>query len=65
METENPKKTSIKIKNDPLDAYFSMNKDKALIEYIKNNPDALKKDLVFELTHKYFKNENENLQVDK
>ena len=64
METKNPKRNKIKIKNDPLDAYFSMNKDMALIEYIKNNPDALKKDIVFELTHKYFTNENENLQVD-
>jgi len=62
MET---KGTNKELKNDPLDIYFSMNKDKALIEYITNNPNLLKKDLVFELTHKYLTNENENLQVDK
>ncbi len=62
MET---KATNKELKNDPLDVYFSMNKDKALIEYITNNPNVLKKDLVFELTHKYLTNENENLQVDK
>ncbi|NVM35048.1 MAG: TetR/AcrR family transcriptional regulator [Candidatus Lokiarchaeota archaeon] len=62
MET---KRNNKELKNDPLDIYFSMNKDKALIEYITNNPNLLKKDLVFELTHKYLTNENENLQVDK
>ena len=64
-EPENTKDTEYELKKDPLDGYFSMNKDKALIEYIKNNPNLLKKDLVFELTHKYLTNENENLQVDK
>ena len=62
MET---KKINKELKEDPLDTYFSMNKDQALTEYIKNSPNALKKDLVFELTHKYLTNENENLQVDK
>lgn len=62
MET---KETNKELKNDPLDTYLSMNKDQALIEYLKNTPNALKKDLVFELTHKYLTNENENLQVDK
>ena len=62
MET---KATNKELKNDPLDTYLSMNKDQALIEYLKNTPNALKKDLVFELTHKYLTNENENLQVDK
>ena len=59
------KKINKELKEDPLDPYFSMNKDQALTEYIKNSPNALKKDLVFELTHKYLTNENENLQVDK
>ena len=68
METNKPKKskeTKYKLKKDPLDVYISMNKDKALVEYIKTNSNILKKDLVFELTHKYLTNENENLQVDK
>ena len=62
MET---KKINKELKDDPLDMYISMNKDQALTEYIKNTPNALKKDLVFELTHKYLTNENENLRVDK
>jgi AcrR family transcriptional regulator len=55
----------LELKNDPLGPYFALNKDSALIEYVKNNSDTLKKDLVFELTHKYLANENENLRVDK